>query len=84
MRATTSKNDRPARSNRLHICRPTRDRASAGENRIHDVVNGGGFSRFRRAAQTEFNLIYELQPVKNMGNNQTRRAGVFFKKRQLR
>jgi hypothetical protein len=36
--------------------------AQAGEYRIHDVVKRGGFTRFRRTAQTEFNLIYEVRP----------------------
>jgi hypothetical protein len=36
--------------------------AQAGENRIHDVVKRGGCARFRRAAETEFNLIYEVRP----------------------
>jgi 2-polyprenyl-3-methyl-5-hydroxy-6-metoxy-1,4-benzoquinol methylase len=31
--------------------------AQAGEKRIRDVVTEGGFSRFRRAAETPFNLI---------------------------
>ena len=35
--------------------------AQAGEARIHDVVSRGGFSKFRRAAQTPFNLIYEAR-----------------------
>jgi SAM-dependent methyltransferase len=36
--------------------------AQAGEARIKDVVTGGGFSRFKRAAQTPFNLVYEARP----------------------
>ena len=37
--------------------------AQAGEKRIRDVVTGGGgFSRFRRAAATPFNLILEARP----------------------
>ena len=36
--------------------------AQAGEARIRDVVTQGGFSRFRRATETPFNLIYEAQP----------------------
>ena len=36
--------------------------AQAGEARIRDVVTQGGFSRFRRATQTPFNLIYEARP----------------------
>jgi hypothetical protein len=34
----------------------------AGEARIREVVNAGGFSRFRRAAQTAINLIFEARP----------------------
>jgi hypothetical protein len=36
--------------------------AQAGERRIHDVVHEAGSSRFRRAAQTPFNLIFEARP----------------------
>ena len=36
--------------------------AQAGEKRIRDVVTKGGFTRFRRAAETPFNLIYEARP----------------------
>jgi len=36
--------------------------AQAGERRIGDVVRAAGFSRFRRAAQTPFNLIFEARP----------------------
>ncbi len=36
--------------------------AQAGEARIRDVVAGGGFTRFRRAAETPFNLIFETRP----------------------
>jgi len=36
--------------------------AQAGEKRIRDVVTSGGFSRFRRATQTPFNLIFEARP----------------------
>ena len=36
--------------------------AQAGEKRIHDVVTSGGFSRFRRATQTPFNLVFEARP----------------------
>jgi SAM-dependent methyltransferase len=34
----------------------------AGEKKTQEVVMAGGFSRFRRAAQTPFNLIYEARP----------------------
>ncbi len=37
--------------------------AQAGERRLKDVmVDGGGFTQFRRAAQTPFNLIFEARP----------------------
>lgn len=36
--------------------------AQAGEARIHDVVEAGGFTRFRRAAETPFNLVFEVRP----------------------
>jgi SAM-dependent methyltransferase len=36
--------------------------AQAGEARIGDVVGAGGFSRFRRAAETPFNLVLEARP----------------------
>jgi SAM-dependent methyltransferase len=35
--------------------------AQAGEARIGDVVKAGGFGRFRRAAETPFNLVYEAR-----------------------
>lgn len=36
--------------------------AQAGEKKLREVVTQGGFSRFRRAAETPFNLILEAQP----------------------
>ncbi len=36
--------------------------AQAGEARIRDVVLAGGFTRFRRAAETPFNLVFEARP----------------------
>jgi 2-polyprenyl-3-methyl-5-hydroxy-6-metoxy-1,4-benzoquinol methylase len=36
--------------------------AQAGEARIHDVVQAGGFEGFRRAAETPFNLVFEARP----------------------
>ena len=36
--------------------------AQAGEDRIRSVVTDAGFTRFRRAAQTPFNLVYEARP----------------------
>ncbi len=35
--------------------------AQAGEARIRDVVQAGGLSRFRRAAETPFNLVFEAR-----------------------
>lgn len=35
--------------------------AQAGEARMREVVTSGGFSRFRRAAQTPFNLVFEAR-----------------------
>jgi hypothetical protein len=35
----------------------------AGEARLREaVVTGGGFSRFRRAAETPFNMVLEARP----------------------
>ena len=36
--------------------------AQAGEGRMRDVVLSGGFTRFRRATQTPFNLVFEARP----------------------
>jgi hypothetical protein len=36
--------------------------AQAGEPRIRDVVTKAGFTRFRRATETPFNIIYEARP----------------------
>jgi hypothetical protein len=36
--------------------------AQAGEAKIREVVIAGGFSRFRRAAETPFNIVYEARP----------------------
>jgi SAM-dependent methyltransferase len=36
--------------------------AQAGEARLRQVVMAGGFTRFRRATQTPFNLIFEARP----------------------
>jgi len=35
--------------------------AQAGEQRLREVVTGGGFKRFRRATETPFNLIFEAR-----------------------
>jgi ubiquinone/menaquinone biosynthesis C-methylase UbiE len=36
--------------------------AQAGEGRIREVVTLAGFSRFRRATETPFNIVYEARP----------------------
>ena len=36
--------------------------AQAGEAAIRRVVTDAGFARFRRAAETPFNLVYEVRP----------------------
>jgi SAM-dependent methyltransferase len=36
--------------------------AQAGEGRIREIVTGAGFSRFRRATETPFNIVYEARP----------------------
>lgn len=36
--------------------------AQAGEKRIAETLKSAGFSRFRRATQTPFNLVFEVRP----------------------
>lgn len=36
--------------------------AQAGEKRIREVISSAGFSRFRRANETPFNIVYEARP----------------------
>lgn len=36
--------------------------AQAGEARIKELVMQGGFSKFRRASQSPFNLVFEAKP----------------------
>ncbi len=36
--------------------------AQAGEKRLREVVTAGGFSQFRCATQTPFNLVFEARP----------------------
>ena len=36
--------------------------AQAGEARLREIVTAGGFTRFRRAAETPFNLVLEARP----------------------
>jgi hypothetical protein len=35
--------------------------AQAGETRLREVVEAGGFKRFRRATETPFNLVLEAR-----------------------
>jgi len=35
--------------------------AQAGEKRLHEVARKAGFSRFRRATETPFNLVFEAR-----------------------
>jgi hypothetical protein len=36
--------------------------AQAGEEKIAEIIKSVGFSIFRRAAQTPFNLVFEAKP----------------------
>ena len=36
--------------------------AQAGEKRLREVVTSGGFTKFRRANETPFNLVFEARP----------------------
>lgn len=36
--------------------------AQAPESKLREIVTGGGFRRFRRAAETPFNRVYEAKP----------------------
>ncbi|HVN51978.1 MAG TPA: methyltransferase domain-containing protein [Acidimicrobiales bacterium] len=36
--------------------------AQAGEARIRDIVTSAGFTRFRRVAETPFNVVFEARP----------------------
>jgi SAM-dependent methyltransferase len=36
--------------------------AQAGEKKIKEIVEAVGFTRFRRAIQTPFNIVYEVKP----------------------
>ena len=36
--------------------------AQAGEARLREVITQGGFTRFRRAAETPFNMVLEARP----------------------
>jgi hypothetical protein len=35
--------------------------AQAGEKRVRDVVTAAGFTHFRRATETPFNIVYEAR-----------------------
>jgi hypothetical protein len=34
----------------------------AGEARLREVITAGGFTRFRRATETPFNIVLEARP----------------------
>ena len=36
--------------------------AQSGESRIREVITSAGFTRFRRATETPFNIVYEARP----------------------
>ena len=36
--------------------------AQAGEARLREVISAAGFTRFRRAAETPFNVVLEARP----------------------
>jgi hypothetical protein len=36
--------------------------AQAGEAKLRQVVTAGGFTQFRRAAETPFNMVLEARP----------------------
>ena len=36
--------------------------AQAGEKRLAEIMRAAGFSRFRRAAETPFNMVLEARP----------------------
>jgi 2-polyprenyl-3-methyl-5-hydroxy-6-metoxy-1,4-benzoquinol methylase len=36
--------------------------AQAGESRLREVITAGGFTRFRRASETPFNMVFEARP----------------------
>jgi hypothetical protein len=36
--------------------------AQAGEKRLSEVIRQGGFSKFRRATETPFNMVLEARP----------------------
>jgi hypothetical protein len=36
--------------------------AQAGEAQLREVATTAGFTRFRRAAETPFNLVFEARP----------------------
>jgi len=50
------------RAERAVPARRLRLGAQAGEAAIRQVVTDAGFTRFRRAAETPFNLVYEVRP----------------------
>ena len=51
-----------ARAVFLAYARGDHDDGDAGEARIREVVEAAGFTRFRRVAETPFNLVFEARP----------------------
>ena len=51
--------------------------AQAGEAAIRRVVSDAGFTRFRRVAETPFNLVYEARPGSGPTRSPTRWRRVF-------
>ena len=49
--------------------------AQAGEAAIRQVVTQAGFRRFRRAAQTPFNAVYEARPERSLGQGSPYTSG---------
>jgi hypothetical protein len=50
--------------------------AQAGEQRLREVATAAGFGRFRRVAQTPFNLVYEARPSGPWGVRVDRHQGL--------
>src|SRR5207245_3968484 len=50
--------------------------AQAGESRLRGVVTEGGFTRFRRATETPFNLILEARPSQTVTGPTTKYTDV--------
>lgn len=51
--------------------------AQAGEERLREVVTGGGFSEFRRATETPpFNMVLEAKPSQRRVSLFVPKAGI--------